>query len=505
MNRRNFLKKTALTAAVTAFSGRISLAQSVPSPVKLGAKPNFVFLFIDDMGYKDAGFMGSKYYETPNIDKLASQGMIFTSAYANAPNCAPSRACLMSGQYTPRHGIYTVSNPDRGPAHLRKLIPTPNKTVLNPDIITIPEALKPAGYTSASMGKWHLGEDPEAGPTAQGFDINVAGNHSGSPRGGYFSPYNNPNLTSGPKGEYLTDRLTDEAVKFIHQSKDKPFFLYLTHYAVHTPIQAKNDLTEKYKDKPGSNGHDNPKYAAMIDSMDQSVGRIMEALDELKIADNTVVVFFSDNGGYGPVTSMAPLKGAKGMLYEGGIREPMIVRWPAKVKPKSTCDTPVIGIDFFPTFLDIAGIAKPKDKILDGVSILPLLTSKGDLKREAIFWHFPAYLQKSGSEASGHGGLKGAKKAFRTTPASAVRQGDYKLIEFFEDNELELYNLKDDIGETTNLAKANPEKTKELHQLLKNWRKNINAPVPTEKNPKYNPDKPPTTKAAKKQKKSKNH
>ena len=477
MNRRDFLKGLGVGAAAMAVP-RILLAAEATAT----RKPNIIFILMDDMGWKDAGFMGSKYYQTSNIDKLAGQGMVFTSAYANAPNCAPTRACLLSGQYSPRHGVYTVASSERGASRLRKLIPIKNKTKLDPRVVTIAEALKPAGYVSASMGKWHLG-DGETGPVAQGFDVNVGGNQAGSPRS-YFSPYRNKDLPDGPKGQYLTDRLTDEALKFIEKNKAGPFFLYLPHYAVHTPIQAKKDLTAKYEKKKPSSGHRNPKYAAMIESSDQGVGRIMDKLDELKIAENTVVIFFSDNGGFGGVTSMAPLRGCKGMLYEGGIREPLIVRWPKVVKAGTKCDTPVIGIDFYPTLLAMAGAKKPADHILDGRSIMPLLKGAGDLKREAIFWHFPAYLQ---------GDYKGSRtRYFRTRPACAMRRGDWKLIEFFEDGGLELYNLKDDIGETKNLAEKMPEKTKELHKVMLDWRKSVAAPVPTRKNPQYDPNAKPT-------------
>ena len=448
-------------------------------------KPNILFILVDDMGWRDVGFMGSTYYETPNIDRLASQGIVFTNAYANGPNCAPTRACLMSGQYSPRHGVYTVGNSDRGSAKHRKLIPIKNTTTLRKDIVTLAEALKPAGYISASMGKWHLGSPPEAGPIGQGFDVNVAGNASGSPRGGYFSPYRNPQLPNGPEGEYLTDRLTEEAVKFIEANKDRHWFLYLPHYAVHTPIQAKKALTAKYAAKKPSGGQGNPKYAAMIESVDQGVGRLLSTLDRLGIADDTIVIFYSDNGGVGgyracgviggEITSNAPLKGGKGMLYEGGIREPCAIRWPRRVKP-GKCHVPIITTDFYPTLLEIAG-AKPPDQPLDGESIVPLLTGKGTLKRDAIYWHFPCYLQGGGG-------------TWRTTPGSVIRMGDWKLIEFFEDGRLELYNLKDDIGETANLVEKMPGKARELHQRLIAWRKRLNAPVPTEPNPQYDPNAP---------------
>jgi len=476
MKRRDFLAAAA-SGAVTAVLGRTATGAAQSRP------PNILFILIDDMGWRDVGFMGSRYYETPNTDRLAAQGMVFTSAYANAPNCAPTRACLMSGQYGPRHGVYTVASSERGPAAGRKLVPIPNRTTLPAETITLAESLKRAGYTSASMGKWHLGSDPELGPIGQGFDVNVAGNTAGNPRS-YFSPYRNKDLPDGPKGEYLTDRLTEEALKFIEANRAKPFFLYLPHYAVHTPIQARKELTAKYEKKQPSNGQGNAKYAAMIESVDQGIGALMAKLDELGLADSTVVIFFSDNGGVGgyaelgigggEITSNRPLRGGKGMLYEGGIREPMVVRWPAKVKPGSRCDVPVIGVDFYPTLLEIAGLEKQPGQVLDGESLVPLLAQTGTLKRDAIFWHFPAYLQ-------------GGKNTWRTTPAGAVRQGDFKLIEFFEDSSLELYNLKDDIGEAKDLAKTMPDKARALHQRLAAWRQSVKAPVPTERNPTFDP------------------
>ncbi len=445
------------------------------TPAASGAdKPNIVFFFIDDMGWTDLGFMGSEFYETPNIDKLAKSGMVFRSAYANAPNCAPSRACLMSGKYTPRHGIYTVGDPVRGNHKQRRLEPTPNKTVLADDFITIAEALKTNGYTTASMGKWHLGSDPKT----QGFDVNVAGREWGSPSGGgYHSPYKYPNLKNDEKGEYLTDRLTKEAVNFIGENKDKPFFLYLTHYAVHTPIQGRADLVEKYKSKEKTQHHKNAKYAAMVESVDHSVRDVLAELDRLSLTDNTLVIFFSDNGGHSGATSNHPLRGAKGMLYEGGIREPLIVRWPGVTEGGSTSNEPVIGIDFYPTLLEATATRKPSDYELDGISMLPILKdSSATLGRKAIFWHFPCYLQGKGDPGGG---------PFRTTPAGAIRMGDWKLIEWFETGRLELYNLAADIGESKDLSESNRDRLAELHKAMKEWRSKVNAPIPTTPNPRY--------------------
>ncbi|MBT5019183.1 MAG: sulfatase [Planctomicrobium sp.] len=437
-------------------------------------KPNIVFFFIDDLGWADLGYMGSEFHETPNIDRLAAGSMIFTDAYANAPNCAPSRACLMSGKYPPRHGIYTVGDPRRGNDQHRKLEPIENETVLNDDFITIAEALKTNGYTTATMGKWHLGSDP----TTQGFDVNVAGREWGSPSGGgYHSPYKYPNLVNQKPGTYLTDELTDEACKFLEAHQEDPFFLYLTHYAVHTPIQAKEELTAKYQKKPAGEHQKNAKYAAMVESVDQSVGKVLAKLDELKLQENTIVVFYSDNGGHSGATSNFPLRGAKGMLYEGGIREPFLCRWPGVTKAGTECSEPIIGIDLYPTFLEMTGTTPPSGYELDGLSIVPLLkNSEANLDRDAIFWHFPCYLQGKGDPQGG---------PFRTTPAGAIRKGDWKLIEWFETGHRELYNLKNDLGESKNLLAAKPIIAEELYESLETWREKVQAPIPTLPNPKY--------------------
>ncbi len=481
LSRRDFLGMAALGAASSFLPG----CKGVPARGKgaggaEGGKrpPNILFILVDDMGWKDAGFMGSEYYETPNMDRLAKEGMVFTQAYTCGPNCAPSRASILTGEYTPRHGIYTVGNSARGRAALRKLIPIKNTTILARKFVTFAEALKPAHYRSASMGKWHMGDDPEFGPRGQGFDVNVGGWRAGHPRS-YFSPYHNPALKDGPKGEYLTDRLTEEALKFIEENRNRPFLLYLPHYAVHTPLQAKKAMIEKYKKKKPSHGQHNPVYAAMVESVDQGVGRILDKLRELGLEENTVVILSSDNGGVRTITSQEPLRGGKGMLYEGGIRVPMIVRRPGKVKAGSVCDTPVIGVDFLPTFLEIAGVPKPKDLVLDGVSLVPLLEGR-KIPERPLFWHFPAYLQGRN--------VPGARDPFfRTRPCGVVRKGRWKLIEYFEDHALELYDLESDIGESHNLAASRPGKVKELMGLMKAWRKEVKAPVPTRLNPRYDP------------------
>lgn len=436
-------------------------------------KPNIILVVADDLGWTDLACFGSKYYETPNLDKLASQGIRFTAAYTNGPNCAPTRAALISGQQYPHNPVYTVDTGARGQEKHRKMIPVKNVTTLPNSHITIAESLKKAGYITAHMGKWHLGDPAPkvGGPKQQGFDINVGGNHSGSPRGGYFAPYKNDQLEQGPKGEYLTDRLAAEAVKFIEAHADKPFFLYLPHYSVHTPIQAPEDRAARFAKKESVGGHNNPKYAAMIEAVDMSVGRIMKTLDKLKLTDNTIVVFYSDNGGHGKVTKNAPLRGSKGMLYEGGVRVPMIVRFPGVAPAGSECDTPIISTDFYPTFLEIAGAESPDGYELDGETIAPLIRNprNAKLKRDALTWHFPGYLQSYGPGT------------FRTRPAGSIRSGDYKLIEFFETGTVELYNLADDISEKNDLAKSKPDIARRLHDKLKAWRKSVNAPMPTMK------------------------
>lgn len=433
------------------------------------AKPNIIFILADDLGWTDLHCQGSGYYETPNIDRLASQGMRLTNHHHHQ-NCQPTRAALMSGQYAPRTGVYTVGGIDRFDWQSRPLRPVENAQQLPLDRTILPQTLKSAGYATAMFGKWHLGERDEYHPGRRGFDeaICSAGKH--------FDFATNPK-TEYPKGQYLADFLTDKACDFIRRKKDERFFLYLPHYGVHSPYQAKPELIEKFKNKPASGGHHDPVYAAMIASVDESVGRIMALLDELTLADNTVVIFSSDNGGVGgytregikkggDVTDNSPLRSGKGSLYEGGTRVPFIARWPGIIKPGSECNVPTIHVDVFPTFAALAGAKMPENQPHDGESLVPLFQrADASLQRTAIFQHFPGY-------------LGAGENTWRTTPVSLVQSGDWKLMEYLEDNRLELYNLKDDIGETQNLATSQPDKAKELHGLLIAWRKDINAPMP---------------------------
>ncbi len=435
-------------------------------------RPNIVFILADDLGYTDLACYGSKYYETPNIDRLAQQGIRFTDGHTCAPNCQPSRAALMSGQYMPRTGVYTVGSIDRFNWQSRPLRPVDNVTELPLEKITVAQSLKNAGYATAMFGKWHLGNDRAHHPSKRGFDEAIESS------GAHFDFATNPK-TDYPKGEYLADFLTDKAVDFMQRHKDGPFFLYLPHFAVHQPLQAKKELIEKFEVKTAVGGHKNPIYAAMIKSVDESVGRILATLDELKLAENTLVIFSSDNGGVGgyeregikqggDVTDNAPLRGGKGMLYEGGHRVPYIFRWLGKIAASTTCTEAIIGVDLYPTLLEVAGAKPPNDYPLDGVSYLKLLTSggKAKLNRDAIYWHFPGY-------------LGAGENNWRTTPVGVIRSGDWKLMEFFEDNHVELYNLRDDLGEKIDLAKKNPGKAKELQTKLAAWRKDLKAPMPT--------------------------
>jgi arylsulfatase A-like enzyme len=397
--------------------------------------------------------------------------MKFTQAYSACTVCSPTRAAILTGKYPARLHV-TDWIPGLPPENPKLLVPDWTK-YLPLEEITIARALRSAGYVTASIGKWHLGGE-EYYPGKHGFDINVAGSGAPSPPS-YFAPYKIVTLPEGPKGEYLTDRVGEEAARFIDQHKATPFFLYVPLFAVHTPIQGKETLIQKYRAKkhPGQK-QTNAMYAAMIESMDDAVGRIRRKLDELKLADHTVVVFASDNGGRVPTTSNLPLRVGKGSCYEGGTRVPLIVHWPGVTRPGSACESPVISMDLYPTILEITGQKESARKGVDGANLVPLLRGEGALGRNALFWHYPHYQ---------HYQLGG------TTPYGAIRAGDFKLIEFFDDMRMELYNLRDDIGEQHNLAVEMPAKTDELRARLHAWRKEVSAQMPT-RNPGYDPSKP---------------
>jgi arylsulfatase A-like enzyme len=433
-------------------------------------RPNIIFVLADDLGYTDLACYGSRYYETPNIDRLAAEGVRFTDGHTCGSNCQPSRAALLAGQYGPRTGVYTVGNINRFNWQSRPLRPVENVTQLPFDKVTIADTLKKAGYATGMFGKWHLGNDAEHHPSKRGFDqaIVSAGEH--------FDFKTDP-MVEYPEGQYLADFLTDRAVEFIETHKGEPFFLYLPHFGVHAPHEAKTELIERFEGKQGVDGHDNPTYAAMIASVDESVGRILATLDKNRLTENTLVIFSSDNGGVGGyeriglankegITDNAPLKGGKGTFYEGGIRVPFIFRWTGTIEPGRTDETPIIGVDLYPTLVELAGADAPPDYTLDGVSLVGLL--KGEQKsldRDALYWHFPGYLGASG-------------KQWRTKPVGVIRAGDWKLMEQFEDGSLELYNLREDLSETRNLAASEPEKARDLHEKLVAWREKIGAKVP---------------------------
>ena len=507
--RRDFLKTISLgaTAFVIGFP-RSGVPHGATGATKLLAaqssdgKPNFILILIDDLGWIDTGCYGSRFYETPNIDRLAAEGMRFTNGYAACAVCSPTRAAVMTGRYPARTGVTDWihfrdfrggrTNPNqKNPTEYvggknRKLLCPPNPFWMELNEVTIAETLKPAGYTSCHVGKWHLGPDAWY-PDKQGFDFNIAGCDYGQPPS-YFDPYfrkgqgNIPTLKPRRQGEYLTDREADEAVQFIRRHKDKPFFLYLAHYAVHTPIQAKEELTEKYKNKP-LYGQKNPTYAAMIESVDDAMGKILSVLDELNLAERTVIFFTSDNGGLSNVTSNVPLRAGKGYPYEGGIREPLIIRWPGVIKPGTVSHEPITSVDYFPTICELASVPLIRDRAIDGVSLVEHLKSNGtkSLNREAIFWHFPHYRDD-------------------IVPYSIIRAGDWKLIKRYPclrrdrlapaeagGKTFELFNLKDDLSEKNDLSDKMPEKVKELDAKLNDWLKATSAKLPIP-NPDYDPD-----------------
>jgi len=425
-------------------------------------KPNIIFILADDLGWAELGCYGNRFNETPNLDKLASQGMRFTEAYAAAPVCSPYRAALMTGQYPARVGITDYLRPN-------------DAKHLSTDYVTIAEMLGRAGYATGIIGKWHLTGyanhgAKEIGPDLHGFDEVIVSENRGIGGGSYFHPYhfNREIKKRLPGREYLVDRCNLEAVEFIERHKDGPFFLYLSHYAVHTRLQGKDELVAKYEKKPGAGKgnkarRNNPHLAAQLESIDEGIGMIMDKLDELSLTNNTVLIFTGDNGGEDRVTSNAPLRAGKSTLYEGGIREPLLVRRCGIVKPGSVCSTPTSNIDFYPTFLQLAGCRMDQSQHFDGVSILPLLKNpKAELGRDTFYWHYP--LEKP-HFLGGHS-------------AGAIRQGSFKLIEFFDTGQVELYNLADDVSEEHNLAVELPDKVSELQKRLAKWRAEVGARLP---------------------------
>ena len=451
-----------------------------------GRPPNIVFILADDLGWRDLGCQGSTFYKTPNIDRLAGQGMRFTNAYAACSVCSPTRASLLTGKYPARlHLTDWLPGQASRPSQILKS-PT-ILTHLPREELTLPETFKQHGYVTGIIGKWHLGGSGFL-PAQYGFDVNIAGCELGHPPS-YFSPYRIPTLTDGPKGEYLTDRLSDEAEKFLESNKNKPFFLYLAHYAVHNPQQAKAEMISRWRARaaelPPASGpdflpeggvrtrqiQDQPVYGAMVESLDEGVGRVLAKLDDLGIAKNTIVIFFSDNGGLstaeGSPTSNVPLRAGKGWPYEGGVREPLIVRWPGVTRPGSVCETPTISTDFYPTLLEAAGLPSQPSQAVDGASFVSLLKG-GVMPERPLFWHYPHYSNQGGP------------------PCGAMRLGDYKLIEWYEDMRAELFNLKSDSGEKQDIAAQMPEKASAMLKQLHSWRASIGADMPIP-NPNHKP------------------
>lgn len=485
LNRRDALKTLAAGTA----------ALALPGCNRATYKPNVVFILVDDMGWKDLGCYGSTFHETPHIDALAAGGVRFTDAYAASPVCSPTRASILSGKHPARVHI-TDWIPGNDPKN-RPLLGPQDQHELPLDELTLGEAFKAAGYATGYIGKWHLGDKGHY-PEDQGFDVNIAGHHAGHPAS-YFYPYKNsygyydvPGLEDGHEGEYLTERLTDEAVGFIEKKKERPFFLYLSYYSVHTPIQPKTSLKEKYAAKKAGLGpsalpeyrqehdaqtrlrQDHSGYAAMVESVDTGVGRVRAALKSQGLDENTVIVFMSDNGGLSTVphpgpASVFPLRAGKGWVYEGGIRVPMIMAWPGQIHGGQSTDTPVMSTDFYPTLLSLAGLKSRPEQHRDGVDLGPLLRG-GAIDRDFLVWHYPHY----------HGS--------RHRPASAIRQGNWKLVYSYEEGQTELYNLADDIEEQHDLVSVYPERAIELRIKLMEWLKSVDAQMPVP-NPKYDTEK----------------
>ena len=448
LSRRSFLKALGV-GAVSLAGARVLAGRS-----NVVRRPNVLFILVDDMGWPDVACYGNKFHDTPHIDKLAGEGMRFTDAYAACPVCSPTRASIMAGQYPARVGI-TDFIPGHWRPWERQVVPE-NRLALPLETVTVGEAMKGAGYKAGYIGKWHLGNGREFAPDKQGFEVLANGQNVAD--------------------KWVTS-FTEKTLGFLEANKDGPFFMFLSHHTVHIKLEAPKELVEKYENKAKpATGVNHPVYAAMVEHLDNSVGRLMAKLDELGLRENTVVIFFSDNGGLRQrydgagdvVSSNAPLRDEKGTLYEGGVRVPLIVRWPGKVEAASVCDAAVTSVDFYPTLVEIGGGKAPVGQVLDGESIVGLLTGSGSLKRDSIYWHYPHY--------------------HHSRPAGSIRRGPWKLVEFFEDGRCELYNLKDDIGEKRDLASEMPDRTRRLQKKLAAWRESVGAKMPTT-NADYDADK----------------
>ncbi|MBL7133370.1 MAG: sulfatase [Phycisphaerae bacterium] len=448
------------------------------------ARTNVVLILIDDLGWKDLGCCGSTYYQTPHIDRLASEGMRFTNGYAACNVCSPTRAAIMTGKYPARLLLTQWLPSGRWSRTGNKLCEGRYLSNLPLEEVTIAEAMREAGYRTAFLGKWHLGTETYYYPEHQGFDVNIAGRDYGAP-GSYFYPFKGDwkipttGLTlkkdsplPGKKGDYLVDRLAEEAEAFIRESADRPFFLMLAHYAVHTPLEGKPDKVARYEKVPKDQRQGKPAYAAMVESVDESVGRVVRTLRELGLEERTLVIFTSDNGGFAGATDNAPLRANKGSNYEGGIRVPVIIKWPGHTKAGSTSHEPVISTDFYPTILAATGQDLRPHQHMDGKSLALVLSGAGGLDRDALYWHYPHYNQHP-----------------QSFPSGVIRAGDWKLIENFETGQAALYNLADDIGETNDLSQREPAKAAELLGRLNAWRDDVGAD-PTKPNPEYEGARP---------------
>ena len=444
------------------------LAQAACSPPSLleAERPNVVFLLVDDMGYGDTGAYGNTYHRTPHIDRLADEGMRFTDAYAAAPNCSPTRASILTGRWPARTGV-TQYLPGNVLPHA-KMLQAQLPIGLPLGEVVLAEPLAAAGYATACVGKWHLGGG-EFSPGQRGFQESYASGHWGSHRR-MFAPHEWLAVPGAKEGDYLTDMLTSAADGFIRRNRDRPFFLYLSYYAVHGPIEAKPSLIQDYAGREDPTGRNHSTYAAMVEGVDQSVGRLMQTLEELGIGSNTAVFFFSDNGGVARRAFNGGFRSGKGYLWEGGIREPLIVRWPDVVPAGSAEGTPVSSVDFYPTILEMTGSSGSADHAVDGTSLLPLLRQDGPLERDALYWHYPHY-SNAGS-----------------APTGAIREGDWKLVEFFEDSHVELYNLAQDPTEKIDLARTEKERADAMLGRLRAWRDSVSADMP-KPNPSYVPDR----------------
>ncbi|MDQ8181615.1 sulfatase [Pelagicoccus sp. SDUM812005] len=473
MTQINVLLTGLALCCLSALVAGLEAAEATKGPAN-APRVNVLYINADDLGVMDLGYISDR-YRTPHIDRLRSEGMLFSEAYAPAANCAPSRACVFSGQLGPRHGVYTVGSSERGKARDRKIVPVENVPFLPAGNLTLAEVFQEAGYRTIHLGKWHVSKDP----LERGFDINVGGDGGGSPTGGYFVPFGKGSMESFnesyPVGTHRVDIYADKAVEFLRESQEQPFFMHMAFYSVHTRLEPVPEYVEGY-----DASEVDPVYASMIEKMDEGIGRILAELDALSLRERTLIVFSSDNGALRHISSQDPYRAGKGSYFEGGIRIPLLVSWKGRIEEGARCEVPVSGIDFYPTFLEAAGLPVPKGKRLDGTSLLPLLKQEGGFPERALFWHFPIYLQAYRGEADGaHDPL------FRTRPGSVVLSGKWKLHEYFEDGRVELYNLERDLGEREDVSSAYPEKADELRRLLVEWRREMNAEVPHLANPDY--------------------